>query len=160
MQVRAVGRTARAGDEVFSSIAGAGELGRELAWADYVVDALPATPETRHLFDAAVFDAMSPRARFVNIGRGSTVDEAALIGALERGSRSPARRSTSSRRSRSRPTSPLWEMPNVIVSPHISGDTAGWREAVVELFVENLRRYLLGRPLRNVVDKARGYVPT
>jgi phosphoglycerate dehydrogenase-like enzyme len=48
----------------------------------------------------------------------------------------------------------------VIVSPHAAGNVAGWREAVVELFVDNLRRYLLGRPLRNVVDKIRGYVPS
>jgi phosphoglycerate dehydrogenase-like enzyme len=50
-------------------------------------------------------------------------------------------------------------MPNVIVSPHASANFAGWREALVELFVENLERYLTGRPLRNVVDKERGYVP-
>ena len=56
--------------------------------------------------------------------------------------------------------SPLWSMPNVVVSPHMSGDFAGWRETVVELFVENLERYLIGRPLRGVVDKRRGYVPS
>jgi phosphoglycerate dehydrogenase-like enzyme len=159
MQVRAVARTARTGDEVFSSVAGAGELGREVAWAEYIVDALPATPETRHVFDEAVFDAMNPRARFVNVGRGSTVDEAALIRALERGSIAGAALDVFEEEPLPA-TSPLWGMPNVIVSPHVSGNTAGWREAVVELFVENLRRYLLGRPLRNVVDKARGYVPT
>jgi phosphoglycerate dehydrogenase-like enzyme len=51
-------------------------------------------------------------------------------------------------------------MPNVVVSPHMSGDFAGWRETVVELFIENLERYLTGRPLRGVVDKRRGYVPS
>ena len=51
-------------------------------------------------------------------------------------------------------------MPGVVVSPHMSGDFAGWREAVVEVFVDNLDRYLSGRPLRNVVDKVRGYVPS
>jgi len=51
-------------------------------------------------------------------------------------------------------------MPNVIVSPHMAGDAAGWREGVVELFVRNLERYLTGRPLLNIVDKMRGYVPS
>ncbi len=55
--------------------------------------------------------------------------------------------------------SPLWDLPNVIVSPHMSANFAGWRETVVELFVENLDRYLTGRSLKNVVDKDRGYVP-
>jgi phosphoglycerate dehydrogenase-like enzyme len=58
------------------------------------------------------------------------------------------------------PESPLWAMPNVVVSPHVSGDYVGWQEAAVELFVDNLQRYLLGRPLRNVVDTSRGYVPS
>jgi phosphoglycerate dehydrogenase-like enzyme len=95
----------------------------------------------------------------VNVGRGSTVDEVALIRALERGSIAGAALDVFEEEPL-QATSPLWGMPNVIVSPHVSGNTAGWREAVIELFVENLRRYLLGRPLRNVVDKARGYVPT
>ena len=54
--------------------------------------------------------------------------------------------------------SPLWDLPNAIVSPHMAGDAAGWREAIVELFVENLERYLTGAPLRNVVDKDLGFV--
>jgi phosphoglycerate dehydrogenase-like enzyme len=52
----------------------------------------------------------------------------------------------------------LWHLPNVIVSPHMSGDVVGWRAELVALFADNLSRYLDGRPLRNVVDKARGYV--
>ena len=54
--------------------------------------------------------------------------------------------------------SPLWHLPNVIVSPHMSGDVVGWRAELVTLFADNLSMYLDGRPLRNVVDKARGYV--
>jgi phosphoglycerate dehydrogenase-like enzyme len=53
--------------------------------------------------------------------------------------------------------SPLWELPNVILSPHMSGNFAGWREAAVEVFLENLVRYVSGRPLTNVVNKRRGY---
>ncbi|MEX2421407.1 MAG: D-2-hydroxyacid dehydrogenase [Actinomycetota bacterium] len=159
MHVRGVARTARADDEVFASVAAVGELGGQLGWADYVVNALPATPETRHLFDDAVFGAMNPWARFVNVGRGSTVDESALIRALERGAIAGAALDVFEQEPLPS-SSPLWSMPNVVVSPHVSGNAAGWREAVVELFVDNLRRYLLGRPLRNVVDKVRGYVPS
>jgi phosphoglycerate dehydrogenase-like enzyme len=159
MRVRGVARTARADDEVFDSIAAVGELSGQLGWADYVVDALPATAETRHLFDHSVFGAMNPWARFVNVGRGSTVDEPALVRALERGAIAGAALDVFDQEPLPG-SSPLWGMANVIVSPHVSGNVAGWREAVVELFVDNLRRYLLGRPLRNVVDKTRGYVPS
>jgi len=102
---------------------------------------------------------MNPWARFVNVGRGSTVDESALTRALERGAIAGAALDVFEEEPLPR-RSPLWGMANVVVSPHVSGNAAGWREAVVELFVDNLRRYLLGRPLRNVVDKARGYVPS
>jgi phosphoglycerate dehydrogenase-like enzyme len=54
--------------------------------------------------------------------------------------------------------SPLWAMPNVIVSPHMSGDVVGWRDLLVDLFLDNLTRYRAGEPLRNVVDKSLGYV--
>ena len=55
-------------------------------------------------------------------------------------------------------SSPLWSMDNVIVSPHVSGDFIGHREAIVDLFTDNFRRFRMGEPLRNVVDKTRGYV--
>ena len=103
MRVEAVGRSARAGDDVFETIRGIDELHAALAEADYVVDAMPLTPQTGHVFDAAAFGAMKPTARFINVGRGKTVVEAALVDALASGG-SPARRSTCSRRSRSPPT--------------------------------------------------------
>ncbi len=159
MRVRSVARTARADDEVFDSVVAVGDLKAQLAWADFVVNALPATEDTHHLFDDEAFEAMDPRARFVNVGRGSTVDEPALIRALQRGAIAGAALDVFEQEPLPE-RSPLWDMQNVIVSPHLSGNAAGWREAVVELFLDNLRRYLLGRPLRNVVDKARGYVPS
>ena len=157
MVVRGLGRTARPGDQVFSSILGADQLKDALGWADYVVDALPVTPATRHLFDDAAFGAMHPWARFINVGRGSTVDQAALIEALRSGGIAAAALDVFE--DEPLPTdSPLWDLPNAIVSPHMAGDAAGWREAIVELFVENLERYLTGAPLRNVVDKDLGFV--
>ena len=158
MLVRGVGRTTRAGDGVFGTVMGVDELHEALGWADVVVDVLPATPATHHLFDAEAFAAMNPWARFVNVGRGSTVDEAALVEALRE--RRIAAAALDVFETEPLPVdSPLWDLPNVLITPHVAGDAAGWREAVVELFVENLERYLTGEPLRNVVDKELGFVP-
>jgi phosphoglycerate dehydrogenase-like enzyme len=159
MVVRGVGNTSRGGDDVFLGVSGTEELSSAVAWADYVVNVLPNTSGTRSMFDASAFGAMRPHARFVNVGRGSTVDEAALTEALAEGRIAGAALDVF----QDEPlpdASPLWDLPNVIVSPHMSGDFAGWREALVELFVDNLRRYLAGEPLLNVVDKERGYVPS
>jgi phosphoglycerate dehydrogenase-like enzyme len=158
MLVRGVGRRPRPGDEVFGTILGPEDLEGALGWADYVVDTLPATPETHHRFDTAAFAAMNPWARFVNVGRGSTVDEAALVDAIGSGRISAAALDVFEDEPLAA-DSPLWGMPNVVISPHMAGDFAGWREALVELFVENLERYLTGQPLRNVVDKTLGFVP-
>jgi len=156
MQIRGVGRTARAGDDVFGVVLGIDELLDAVGWADYVVDALPGTPATRHAFDARLFRAMRPRARFLNVGRGSTVDEEALVDSLRSGALSGAALDVFEREPLAA-DSPLWDMPNVVVFPHMSGDYAGWRESVVELFLENLLRFVRGEPLRNVVDKRFGY---
>jgi phosphoglycerate dehydrogenase-like enzyme len=157
MLVRGLGRTARPGDDVFGTTLGSDELIEALGWADYVVDALPATEPTRHLFDREAFEAMNPWTRFINVGRGSTVDQEALVDALAGGSISAAALDVFD----DEPLpddSRLWDLPNAVVSPHMSGDFAGWREALVELFVENLERYLTGRSLRNVVNKKLGFV--
>jgi phosphoglycerate dehydrogenase-like enzyme len=159
MSVRGVGTTPRRRDDVFRVVYGADELLDALSWADYVVDVLPGTPQTHHVFGEKAFDAMRPAARFVNVGRGSTVDEPALVRALQEGRIGAAALDVFEEEPLPK-DSPLWTMPNVIVSPHMAGDFAGWREALVELFVENLQRYLTGRPLKNVVDKERGYVPS
>jgi phosphoglycerate dehydrogenase-like enzyme len=159
MSVRGLARAPHPGDADMVEIFGVDRLPEAVATADYVVNALPATDETWHLFDGDVFAAMRPSARFVNVGRGSTVDEDALVRALERGAIAGAALDVFEDEPLP-PDSPLWAMPNVIVSPHMAGDAAGWREAAVELFVRNLERYLTGRPLLNVVDKMRGYVPS
>jgi phosphoglycerate dehydrogenase-like enzyme len=158
MTVRGVGTTARFGDEVFGTVLGADELADACAWADVVVNVVPSTSATHHLFDEEVFAAMRPSTRFVNVGRGGTVDQDALTRALVDGRLAGAGLDVFEEEPLP-PDSPLWDLPNVIVSPHMAAGSAGWREAVVELFVENLERYLTGRPLENVVDKERGYVP-
>jgi phosphoglycerate dehydrogenase-like enzyme len=156
MGVDAVGRTGRPGDGVFETIRGAGELHAALADADYVIDTLPLTPLTRGIFDAAAFAAMKPSARFVNVGRGATVVEAALVEALASGGIAGAALDVFEREPLPA-ESPLWDMQNVIVSPHDSGDVEGWEADFAAVFYDNLRRYLRGEPLRNVVDKRLGF---
>jgi len=157
-RVRAVARTARPPDDVFESIAGPDALQAELAIADHVVNVLPITPATRRMFGEPEFAAMKPTAVFVNIGRGATVDEPALIQALRGGVIARAALDVFEEEPLTA-ENPLWRMPNVLVSPHRAGDHEGWESDVVTLFVDNLRRFAAGEPLRNVVDVELGYAP-
>ena len=158
LRVRGVARTARPTDDLFESIVGPDGLRAELARADHVVNVLPITPATRRVIGSSQFAAMKPTAVFVNIGRGATVDEPALIHALEGGVIAGAALDVFEEEPL--PTeSPLWSMPNVLVSPHRAGDHEGWKSDVVALFVDNLRRFVAGEPLRNVVDVELGYAP-
>lgn len=157
MQVSGVGRTSREGDADFDRIFGAGDLDRVLPDADVVVNVTPLTEATRDLFSTAQFAAMKPSARFINIGRGASVDEDALIEALTTG----AIRGAALDVFQNEPLpadSPLWDVENLIISPHMSGDIHGYHDDVMEQFIDNLDRHLSGRPLINIVDKAAGFV--
>lgn len=155
MSVTLVGRQPRE-HETFGDVLGVAQLHRALTDADHVLDALPLTAQTRGLFDANAFAAMPPRARFYNVGRGGTVDESALVEALRTGAIAGAALDVFA--TEPLPAeSPLWAMPNVIVSPHISGDAEGWEGRVVSVFVGNLRRFAAGEPLEHVVDKEAGH---
>jgi phosphoglycerate dehydrogenase-like enzyme len=158
LRVRGVARTARPADDVFESIVGPDALESELAVADHVVNVLPITPATGRMFGAPEFAAMKPTAMFVNIGRGATVDEPALIHALEGGVIAGAALDVFEVEPLPA-ENPLWRMPNVLVSPHRAGDHEGWESDVVALFVDNLRRFISGESLRNVVDVELGYAP-
>jgi phosphoglycerate dehydrogenase-like enzyme len=158
VRVRGVARTPRAPDEVFERVVGPDDLPSELPAADHVVNVLPRTPSTERMFDAAAFAAMKPTAFFVNIGRGATVDEPALVDALASGAIGGAALDVFEIEPLPA-DSPLWTMPNVLVSPHRAGDHEHWPRDVVALFADNLRRYLAGEPLRNVVDLELGYAP-
>jgi phosphoglycerate dehydrogenase-like enzyme len=127
-----------------------------LAESDYVVVALPLTPESRGLIGEPELRAMKPNAVIVNIGRGAIIDEAALVRALKEGWIAGAALDVFQQEPLS-PESELWGLENVIVTPHISGGTPRYMERAVGLFCDNLRRYLAGEPLRNIVDPARGY---
>ena len=107
---------------------------------------------------AAALEAMKSDAWLINIARGPIVVQSDLAAALDRGSIAGAALDVFEREPL-KAINPLWGLPGSVVSPHMSGDVVGWREDLVELFLDNLARYLDGRELRNVVDKRRGYVP-
>jgi phosphoglycerate dehydrogenase-like enzyme len=155
MTVEGIGRTPRA-DDALGAVHGPEGLADALGRADHVLDALPLAPGTRHLFGEAAFAAMRPSARFYNVGRGGTVDEAALIDAL-RDNRIAGAALDVYEEEPLPADSPLWMMSNVIVSPHICGDVEGWEAEVVAVFVDNLRRFVAGEPLRNLVDTDAGF---
>ncbi len=155
MTVTLVGRSERV-DPTFGSIVGSDRLVEAVSDADFVLDALPLTPSTRSIFDARVFVAMRSTARFLNVGRGATVDEGALIDALRSGGIAGAALDVFAAEPLPE-DSPLWTMPTVIVSPHISGDVQGWQRDVVDLFARNAHRWIDGKGLVNLVDKHAGH---
>ncbi|MDX2543804.1 D-2-hydroxyacid dehydrogenase [Streptomyces sp. WI04-05B] len=147
-----VGRTPRTG------IHGPADLNRLMARADWVIAAAPLTADTHHMFDARRFGVMQPSARFLNVGRGQLVDEGALAEALSKRWIAGAALDVFEHEPLT-PDSPLWEVPGLIVSPHMSGDTVGWRDELGAQFLELYERWDAGKSLTNVVDKQRGYVP-
>ncbi|WP_369222955.1 D-2-hydroxyacid dehydrogenase [Streptomyces sp. R39] len=147
-----VGRVPRTG------IHGPDDLDRLMSRADWVIAAAPLTEQTYGMFDARRFGVMQPSACFINVGRGGLVDEEALVRALTR--RWIAAAALDVLATEPLPAdSPLWSVPGLIVSPHMSGDTVGWRDELGSQFVELYERWAAGRSLLNVVDKKRGYVP-
>jgi phosphoglycerate dehydrogenase-like enzyme len=122
-----------------------------LAWADVVVVTAPLTDATRGMFDADAFAAMRPGTWFVNVGRGEVVDEAALVDALARGHVGGAGLDVFATEPLPN-DSPLWAMPNVIITPHSSGVTSRSYRRSIDLFVDNFGRHARGEPLRNVVE--------
>jgi phosphoglycerate dehydrogenase-like enzyme len=154
MDVAAIGRSARSGTADRGAVHAIGELDELLGTADFVVLAVPLTDETRGLFDAERLARMRPGARLINIGRGALVDEQALVDALRSGQLGGAGLDVFEHEPLPA-DHPLWSLPQVVVSPHMSGDRLGWREDTVALFLENLRRWRAGEPLLHVIDKQR-----
>ncbi|MCU0483050.1 MAG: D-2-hydroxyacid dehydrogenase [Chloroflexi bacterium] len=138
------------------AVLGADRLADLLAASDFVVLAAPLTPETDGLIDAIALEAMKPTAWLVNVARGRLVDELALVRAIEQGLIGGA--VLDAFREEPLPAgSPLWDMPNVIVTPGMAWSSGLVLGQSVELFCDNLRRYAAGDPLANVVDPAAGY---
>jgi phosphoglycerate dehydrogenase-like enzyme len=123
---------------------------------DFVVVSLPLTSETDHLFGNAALSAMKPGSYLVSVGRGKVVNETALIQALQEGKIGGAAMDVFEEEPLPK-DSPLWTLPNVIVTPHVAGFSKRYNERAIELFSENLRRYMEGAPLYNTFDIHRGY---
>lgn len=137
-------------------IVGVEQLGEVVGEADYVLVAAPLTPATRGTLGRHILGAIRPDAWLINVGRGDIFDEHALLeAALEQ--RFAGAILDVARREPLEPSSPLWTMPNVIVTPHVAGMSATTWDALTDLFVENVARYVAGDPLLNQVDPGRGY---
>jgi len=127
-----------------------------LAQSDYVVLSTPLTPETRGIIGKAELRVMKPEAVLINVGRGPLVDEAALIAALRERRIGGAALDVFNREPL--PAGhPYFGLDNLLLSPHSADHTPDWQQRSMQLFLDNFERYRRGEPLRNVVDKGRGY---
>ena len=133
------------------------EIDSLLPQADYVFISLPATPDTVSLFDRARIARMKPGAGVINVGRASAMDYHALAEALEDGNLSGAIIDVFD--PEPLPAgSPLWSVPNLIVTPHVSADDGdNYVPITLDIFLNNMRRYIEGEPLQNLVDPDLGY---
>lgn len=155
LQVVGVGRLGRPGDPDFGLVLPMDRFVEALRQADYLVLAAPLTEDTRGLLNAAALAEMRPTARMINVGRAGLVVTADLVAALREGRIAGAALDIFPDE-RLGPDTPLWTAPNVLISPHMSGQVVGWRDELVSLFLDNLARYVEGRPLRNVVPRPNG----
>lgn len=132
------------------------ELPALLRQSDYVVLGVPLLSQTHHLIGAAELAAMPPHALLINIGRGRLIDQDALLEALQEKRIGGAVLDVTTPEPLP-PDHPLWRQENVIITPHLAGHIEHHFDNVVDLFAENLRRYLAGEPLLNLVERALGY---
>lgn len=140
----------------FEKIVGTTEWYNLLPEADFVVLALPLTPETKHIINADVLRSMRRSAYLINIARGALVDEAALLSALTQGWIAGA--GLDALVTEPLPAdSPLWSVPNLFITPHTSWSSPHTKQRTLDLFLDNLSRYRNGQTLRNIVDRKLGY---
>jgi phosphoglycerate dehydrogenase-like enzyme len=123
---------------------------------DYVIVTVPLTPETRGMLGADQLSAMKPSAVLVDVSRGGVIDQEALARALERGQLAAAALDVFAEEPLPA-DSPLWHLPNILISPHVAGLSPHYLERAFSLFKENLTRYITGDELLNKIDLSRGY---
>jgi phosphoglycerate dehydrogenase-like enzyme len=150
MRVLATKRDPATGAEGADAVASADRLHEMLGQADIVALTCPLTPQTQNLIDAAALAAMRPGAHLVNVARGRVVDEPALIQALQDGRLAAAALDVTWEEPLP-PSSPLWAMSNVLITPHTAGETRAYEDNVIDILLENLDRLWRGAPLRNEV---------
>jgi phosphoglycerate dehydrogenase-like enzyme len=159
MRVRVMRRDAGRSVPYAEAVVAPSDLHALLGWADFVVLAVPLTSETRRLIGDAELRAMKSSAFLINIARGEVIDEEALVRCLRAGGLAGAALDVFAEEPL--PSQhPFWGLPNLVLTPHISGYTPAYFDKMLALFEDNLARYVEGRPLRNVVDKRLGYART
>jgi len=155
MEVLAVVRTKRE-EEFVDKVYSMEGLDEVLGKSDFVVNALPGTEETKHLYNMDKFKKFKIGAYFINIGRGNSVRQEDLIQALNDGTLAGAGLDVFENEPLQK-DSPLWDMENVIITPHYSGWTPFYMDRVIEIFCQNLEAYLKDDELPNLVNKNLGY---
>ena len=156
MEIIGVARTRRDGDADFGTVYPSSDLLLVVGRADYVVLLTPLTQETTGLIGRATFSRMKPSARLINLGRGPLVDQWAFLEAIRGGKIGGAALDVYWDEPLP-PTHPVWDLPNVIVSPHMAGDVTDTHERFVRGFLKNLERWQAGLPLEYVIDKTLGF---
>ncbi|MCK4375671.1 MAG: D-2-hydroxyacid dehydrogenase [Candidatus Brocadiae bacterium] len=156
MEILALRRRPAGGDARADQVWGPDRLPDLLARSDYLVISCALTPETRGLIGERELAAMKPNAVVINVARGAVIDEGALVAALASGRIAGAGLDVTAEEPLPQ-DSPLWQMDNVIITPHVSGNSPRTWQRQMDVLRENLRRYAAGEPLLNVVDKAAGY---
>jgi phosphoglycerate dehydrogenase-like enzyme len=156
MAVWALTRSGKADSALAERVFTAAELDSALLNAHFVVLAAPETPETRHIIGERQFAAMKRSAFLINVARGSLIDEAALISALQRHAIAGAALDVTAQEPLPE-SSPLWQLENLIITPHTSGLSIQLWQREGDLLMDNMERWFSGRPLRNQVDLKRGY---
>ncbi len=159
VKISGVGRSARENDPDFGTIFASDRAFEAIEEADWVVGLLPLTEETTRYYGAKFFGAMKPEARFMNLGRGESVDEGALIACLEQGKIAGAMLDVFNNEPLDQDR-PIWEAPNIVISPHTSSYYAEYEEDMANQFLDNFARFKERKSLVNVVDKALGFVPS
>ena len=143
-------RRSAAPSDLADEVLGPGGLHGMLGRCDIVVAAVPESPETHELFDSSAFAAMRDGSMFVNVGRGSLVDEPALVAALGSGKLRAAALDVTAVEPLPQ-DSPLWDAPNIYISAHCSTEPTRFFESAHRVFADNLARYVAGQPLLNEV---------
>jgi phosphoglycerate dehydrogenase-like enzyme len=156
MRVWGVSRSGKGDAAPAERIVPVSELREVLPHADYVVISAPETPETKHLIGAPELARMKPGARLINVARGTLVDEAALIQALNEGRLGGAALDVTEIEPLP-PDSPLWKTPNLLITPHTSAISDRLWERQTTLLLDLMERWFDGRELYNRVDLTRGY---
>ena len=156
MRVTATRASGRSGPDYVSYVGLPDELPKLAREADFIVNCAPLTPHTTGIFDSAFFATLKPGTYFISVGRGRSTVTADLIAALSSGHLAGAGLDVVDPEPLPA-DSPLWHLPNVIITPHVSAQTAVSQEQRNLVLVENLRRYAAGEPMLSVVDIERGY---